>query len=639
MMPPEDSPSPIDPSYADLQRRLRHRSAELSAAHKRIEEMRDQIGSLKEARARLKVTRQERDALRNSPEYRLGRKLIQPFRRLFGKPPAEEKPVAPASPANEHRIPYHHWRLAQLPSQARLVEMAQETRHFPSSPLISIVMPVYNTPPGVLEEAVGSVRAQVYARWELIAVDDASPEPHVYPLLESLSEEDPRIIVRRLEKNAGIAMASNAALSIATGDFVAFLDHDDWIEPDALFEMARRIVEFPDTDFIYSDEDKVDETGYFQQPFFKPDWSPDAFLSINYCCHFTAIRRALAEEGGGFRAGFDGAQDYDLFLRATERARRIVHIPRVLYHWRISGQSTAHHPAQKPAAIGNGARALEDAIHRRGLDATVEPGLAEACYRVKYRIKTAEKISILLLAGDNLEPLSRCLGSLEKNTDWPFYEVILLDPGSADPEVRRFLGETRHRVVQSEGPHNPAAIRNLGVRQCDGDWLLFLENDTEFTHPDWLSAMAEHVQRHEVGAVGPLLLPPSGGGEPSGILLADSTPDGTFKIPLDLIKDGGLLQMIRNYSAVTGACMLVRRRVFEELGGFDEKEFAAGYEDIDLCLRMRERNYSIICTPYARVRRHPGVSQRRGAPALKERWKGVLAHDPFNNPNLVLRAS
>ena len=354
---------------AELARRLETRLAELAAAQKRIQELREQ---LTKTRGKLQTVLKERDALKHSAEYRVGRKLLQPFRKLARKFGAVRPPIDPPPDPAQVRPSYHDWRLTQLPSPSRLQEMREESRAFATQPLISIVMPVYNTPLLMLEEAVESLRAQAYENWELIAVDDASPEPHVLPFLEKSSAADSRIVIHSMEENGGIAIASNAALALARGDFVAFLDHDDWLEPDALFHVARLIAAQPEADFIYTDEDKVDETGLFQQPFFKTDWDPDALLSCNYCCHFTAIRRSLVEQIGGFRAGFEGAQDYDLFLRATERARVILHIPRVLYHWRISAMSTARHSSTKPAAIGNGARAIEEAVCRRGLDATVE---------------------------------------------------------------------------------------------------------------------------------------------------------------------------------------------------------------------------------------------------------------------------
>ena len=635
-----------EPDAAELERRLQMRLAQLAAAHRRIDEMRGKLDKLKDTRLKLKAVREERDALRNSTEYWLGRKLISPFRKLFGKRGARQSGSGIAEPPKV-RVSYHQWRLTQLPSAARLQEMAAESTRFPTAPLISIVMPVYNTPADMLEEAVNSVCAQAYGNWELIAVDDASPEAGVRPLLERLGRKDPRIVLHFLEKNAGIAMASNAALKLAKGEFVAFLDHDDWLEPDALFAVAGQIAAHPDADFIYTDEDKVDETGYFQQPFFKPDWSPDAMLSSNYCCHFTAIRRRLVEEIGGFQPGFDGAQDYDLFLRATERARRILHVPRVLYHWRISAHSTSQNSAQKPEAVGHGAKALEAAVRRRGLDATVEPGVAGARYRVRYRIAEQKKISILIPTRDRIALLSRCLETLEKHTDWPHYEVLILDNDSAEPDARQYLQKTKHRVVKYEGPFNFAAMCNFGVRQSDGAWLLFLNNDTEFTEPGWLAAMAEHVQRAEVGAVGAKLLFPDGTVQHAGVTLAakGTASHAYAHAPGDSWENGGYLQQVRNYSAVTAACMLTRREVFEQAGGFDEDELPVSFNDIDYCLKLRQAGYQIVYTPYAQLYHHESASRGRGKsdPAegrlIRARWPEAVARDPFGNQSLAQYAA
>jgi len=315
----------------------------------------------------------------------------------------------------------------------------------------------------------------------------------------------------------------------------------------------------------------------------------------------------------------------------------------LLYHWRISGQSTADRAVRKPAAITNGERAVAEAIVRGGLDASVEPGVSGARYRVRYRIKEAKKISILIPTRDRAELLSRCIETLEANTDWPSYEIVILDNDSAEPAAVRYLAGTKHRVLKYEGPFNFAAICNYGARESSGEWILFLNNDTEFMEAGWLAAMAEHVQRPEVGAVGAMLLFPSGLVQHGGVVLTerDVAAHTYLNFPPDSMENGGQLQMIRRYSAVTGACMLVRRSVFEEVGGFDETNFAVSYNDVDFCLRLRERGYAVVYTPHARVRHHESASRgyKRGNPnegrAFRERWAALVARDPFNNPNLI----
>lgn len=643
--PPHD---PSEPSREDLERRLETRLAELAAAHRRIEEGFETARALKETKRKLKQMRAERDALRDSLEYRFGRKIVLPFRkiarRIFG---GKNAAVSDGSAAGESKAApsYHQWLLAQRPSAEALGAMRREAAQFSAQPLISILTPVFDTPLTMLEEAVESVRAQVYENWELLLVDDASTDARIAPALAAFSKKDARIKTTRLAQNSGIAAASNAALALARGEWIGLLDHDDFLEPDALFSVVKQLFADPKADLVYSDEDKIDETGLFQKPFFKPGWSPEALLSNNYICHFTILRRALMEEIGGFRAGFDGAQDYDLFLRATERARRILHVPRVLYHWRISSHSTSSSAAQKPEAIENGARALSEALARRGIRASVEQTGKGARYRVRREIAEPKKIAILIPTKDRADLLSRCVESIVEKTDYPGYEIVIIDNGSAEPETARFFKNLppRARVLRYPGPFNFSAINNFAVRQTDAPWILFLNNDTEVLHADWLSAMAGHVQRPEVGAVGAKLIFPDGTVQHAGVVLAEKNlaTHAFLGAPAESFENGGQLQMARNYSAVTAACMMTRRDVFEQMGGFDEKALAVAYNDVDYCLRLRAAGYEIIYTPFAQLRHYESASRGydRANPAesrlMRERWAEVIAHDPFHNENLA----
>ena len=635
-------------SYEELARRLDTRLAELAAAHLRIEEGRENARALKETKRKLKETRAERDALRGSLEYRLGRKLVLPFRKLggkiFGKKTA---PVFTAAAAGESKTApsYHQWFLAQRPTPEAWDAMRREAASLAEKPLVSILTPVFDTPLAMLSEAVESVRAQVYENWELILLDNASTDARIPPALAAWCGKDPRIKATRLAQNSGIAAASNAALALARGEFVGLLDHDDLLEPDALLAAVQALAKNPGADLVYSDEDKIDETGLFQKPFFKPDWSPDALLSNNYLCHFTVIRRALLEEIGGFRAGFDGAQDYDLFLRATERARAILHVPRVLYHWRISGHSTSSDAAQKPEAIDAGARALSEALARRGIRGRVEPTGKGARYRVRRELAKPEKIAILIPTKDRADLLARCLESITALTDYPDFEIVVIDNDSEQPETARYFKNLppRARVLRYPGPFNFSALNNFAVRQTSAPWLLFLNNDTEILHADWLTNMAEHAQRPEVGAVGAKLLFPDGTVQHAGVVLAEKNlaTHAFLGAPGDSFENGGQLQMARNYSAVTAACLLMRREVFGQVGGFDEKALAVAYNDVDLCLRLRAAGFQIVYTPFAQVRHHESVSRGYGranpleSRLMRERWAGVIAHDPFHNENLA----
>jgi len=635
-------------SPEELQRRLRTRTAELAAAHDRIAELTRKNAGLqadkKELQQAKKTLREELHARQKSAEYKLGRFFIRPFRKLFGgsqpvePAPAPEKKAAAPDPLKN----YHAWRELHRPHAADLVSMLATSEEFAIKPLISILMPVYNTPPDMLEEAIASVRAQVYPHWELVIADDCSPAPHVAEHLRHWQEMDSRIRVTCLQQNCGIALATNAAAALAKGEWIALLDHDDWIEPEALFEMVKLLQVAPEADFIYSDEDKVDENGQFLKPFFKPDWSPDALLSCNYLCHFSLLRRSLFEEIDGYRTGFDGAQDYDLFLRATERARQILHVPKSLYHWRISATSTSSDSQQKPAAIENGRRAVEDAVHRRGIKATVEVAKG-ARYRVRRMIAEPKKITILIPTKDRLDLLARCISSIEEKTNYPNYEIVVINNGSSQPETLEYFAKSKHRILNYEGPFNFAAICNYGVRATDGDWLLFLNNDIEAIEPGWLTAMAEHVQRPEVGAVGAKLLFPDDTIQHAGVIFSESdlAIHAFHSARRNSYDNGGLLQIIRNYSAVTAACLLMRRDVFDRIGGFDEVRFAVSYNDTDLCLRIRELGLDIVYTPFAELYHYESQSRGYDKPNptesrhMRARWAATLAHDPFNNPNLV----
>jgi GT2 family glycosyltransferase len=618
----------------ELERRLATRTAELEAAHRRIEELLDKTGALRETKAKLAKAREERDGLRASLEYRIGRKLVLPFRKLARVFTGRQE--APA-PVKDDASAYHDWFLSQRATAADLDEMSAKARE--TQMLISIVMPVYNTPLEMLDKAVASVREQAWPHWELLIADDASDDARVPARLRELAAAEPRIRVKFLERNQGIALASNAALAMAKGEFVGFLDHDDWLEPDALWRMAQAAAESPETDFVYSDEDKIDEKGVFQQPFFKPDWSPDALLSANYLCHFTMLRRDLIEKLGGFRTGFDGAQDYDLFLRASEAARGISHVPRVLYHWRTSSRSTSGGAMQKPAAIESGATALREALARRGIRGEVLQVGQGARYRVRREITEKKKIAIIIPTRDRVELLERCVESIRARTDYPNYEIVIVDNESKDPATKRYYEKAVLRVVPYPGPFNYSAINNFAVRGTDAPWILFLNNDTEVIDAGWLSAMAEHIQRPEVGAVGAMLLFPDDTVQHAGVTLAakGTAAHAYAHARANSWENGGYLQLTRNYSAVTAACMLTRRDLFEQVGGFDEMQLAVTYNDVDYCLKLRRAGFAIVYTPFAQLYHYESASRGRGRadPAegriLRARWPDVVARDPFGN--------
>jgi GT2 family glycosyltransferase len=519
---------------------------------------------------------------------------------------------------------------------------------FRYKPKISIIMPVYNADEKRLGLAIESVMNQIYANWELCIADDASTREGVREALGEYSAKDGRVKVKYLEENLGISGASNEALGMATGDFVGFLDHDDELTRDALFEVAKALNRNPGLDLIYSDEDKRDSEGRRVEPFFKPDWSPDLLLSMNYVAHFTVIRRSLVEKVGGFRLGFEGSQDYDLILRVSELTERIGHIPKPLYSWRKAPGSAAAFARAKPYARESARRALREALMRRGLDGEVSDGLG-GHYRVRYAIRGRPLVSIIIPTRDGVDLLRRCIDSIESKTLYRNYEVIIVDNDSTDPTTLAYLGSTRHRVVKSAGPFNFSKINNLAASYAKGEHLLFLNNDTEVIEGGWLEAMLEHSQRPEVGMVGALLLYPRNGTrrpgaiQHAGVILGVGGVAGhAFKyLPVSRPNYFSLHMAVRNCSAVTGACAMIRREVFDEVGGFDEN-LKVAFGDIDLCLRIREKGYRIVYTPYAMLYHHEYATRGKLHPPEDEeymidRWKSALIEgDPYYNPNLTL---
>lgn len=508
-------------------------------------------------------------------------------------------------------------------------------------PLVSIVTPVFDIDDRWLRRCIDSVMHQAYERWELCLVDDASTQPHVQRTLAEYARREPRIRVARRTTNAGIVAASAEALAMASGEFVTFLDHDDELSRDALLEIVRALQE-EGVDLVYSDEDKLDKRGRRVDPFFKPDWSPDLLLSMNYVCHLAAIRRKTVEEAGGLRPGFDGSQDHDLFLRVAERARRITHVPKVLYHWRKVPGSAAAERTAKPYAIEAGRRAIEAALHRRSIDGGVEmpyPGM----YRVRYTVRRQPRVSIIIPTRDRAELLRACISTIEAQTRFPNYEVIVVDNASQDPAALAYLAELkrRHRVLDYPRAFNWSAINNFAVRETDAELLLFLNNDIEILQEAWLDALVEHGQRGDVGAVGAKLLYPDGRIQHAGVVLGVGAVAGhAFKYhPADTLAHFGFAQVVRNVSAVTGACMMVKRTAFEQVGGFDE-ELRVAYNDIDFCLKLRREGYSVIYTPFAVLRHHESATRRAESPPedearMQARWKTTLGRDPFYNPNLT----
>jgi O-antigen biosynthesis protein len=619
------------------ERALRVRMSELEAAERHIGQLEGKLLKLKHYHRELELLKEQEQALLKSPERKIGHALLAPYRlseRLIKN--VWKKPFRRSGDDTSTSSEYHKWLHCHRATACDLDRMRQEALGFAFQPLISIITPVFNTPVRWLRECVESVLAQTYEKWELILIDDHSTDPDMLRALTELAASGSRIILGKDEKQRGISAASNRGLAIAAGDWVGFLDHDDLLEPDALFQNVKWLQDHPDADLIYSDEDKLTERG-FDSPIFKPDWSPDYFLSCNYVCHFTLIRRELVKQVGGFRSRFDGAQDYDLFLRVIEQTNRIDHIPRVLYHWRRTLTSTADNIQCKPKMLEAGRVALEEHLQRRQQPGHVVVDWRTYLYWVKRELTETKKISIIIPVRDRVDLLARCLDSLTSKTGYAPYEIVVVDNDSQSEDARAYFSNFKHRLLHYSGQFNFSAINNFAVKQTDSPWILFLDYHTEVLDNNWLTLMAEHVQRTEVGAVGPRLLYPDDTVQHAGIVVGvGGIAEHAFRgLPAEAPGVCRQLQATRNYSAVTKACLLTRRDVFDEVGGFDE-DLPASFDEIDLCLKMRRAGYVIVYTPFAKLYYHESpVSRVTDEPNLmRERWPEVLERDPYYNPNL-----
>ncbi|MCX5577042.1 glycosyltransferase [Kaistia terrae] len=489
-------------------------------------------------------------------------------------------------------------------------------------PRISLITPVYNTAPEWMIALVESVQAQIYEDWELCVADDCSPASHVRPMLDELRARDHRIKVVSLSTNGGISNATNAAVTIATGEVIAFLDHDDLITPDCLAELAIYYADHAEADIVYSDDDKIGPEHYRYAPQFKPGWSPALLLSFMYLGHILSVRRALFIELGGFRSEYDGSQDHDFFLRASERAREIGHIPKVLYHWRAVEGSTAVSGDAKPMSIEAGRLAVADALSRRGVQGNVvHPDWAMAGRVGMFEIEFPDcgpTVSIVIPTKNRLKLLRACVGSIAK-TSYRDYEIVIIDNDSDDSETLAYLAELQEqqsiRVVKIGNPAGRfsfAALNNAAVRQVTSDYVLFLNNDTEVLSPGWLSQMMGYAQMSGVGAVGARLYYEDGTIQHAGIVHGyhDGLVGHAFRnLPQQDWGYLGFIRAAREYSAVTAACMLTRRAVFTAMGGFDEVKFAVAYNDVDYCYRLVLAGLTCVYCPSAELIHYEGKSR------------------------------
>ena len=560
------------------------------------------------------------------------------------------------------RVSYQKWVARDRLTETDLLAAQGAIEQWSIRPKFSVIMPVYNVEASWLEKAIQSVQNQIYSDWELCIADDASSNPHIKRLLTQYSQLDPRIKVIFRPENGQIAAASNSALALATGDYIALLDHDDELATNALFENAKLINEHPDADFIYSDEDKMDTRGKRLDPFFKPDWSPDYFHACMYTCHLGVYRTSLIRAIGGFRTGYDGAQDYDLVLRVVEKTKNIHHIPKILYHWRvISASVTAGGEQAKPWAYTAARAALEAMLARSSY-----PGLVEAVpkrpgfWRVRRHLLGEPLISIvipsagkaMMASGEPMVALENCLRSIQGST-YRHFELVLVDGYDiADETLTRvkqsFEGSTapQLQLVRCQEPFNFARRINQGAAKANGQFLLLLNDDTEVITPDWLESMLEFAQQDDIGAVGAKLLYPDGKLQHGGVMILGGNPGHAYH-GFDGDHPGYYCSNLvnRNYLAVTAACLMIRQDIFQQVGGMDEI-FPLNYNDVDFCLKVHQAGYRNVVTPYAQLIHYESISRKAGLQpneweTLNQKWKSYfdqLNGDPYYNPNLSHRA-
>ena len=549
-------------------------------------------------------------------------------------------------------VPYGPWYEAYVPDEETLNR--QRKRKFLNAPLISVVVPAYHTPPLFLRQMLDSLIAQTYGGWELCIANGSPDDKEMEAVLEEYEKRDSRIRHENLKENLGIAENTNAAFRMAKGEFIGLLDHDDLLAPNALYEIALALEKNPEADVVYTDEDKVttDLKEYFQ-PHLKPDFNLDLLRSNNYICHFFTVRREIVEQVGGFRKEFDGAQDYDFIFRCTEEARKILHIPEILYHWRTHKESTADNPASKMYAFEAGKRAIEAHLKRTGTDGEVSHTPDLGFYRVKYPVKGEPLISIIIPNKDEKESLEACLKSIWEKTTYKNYEIIVVENNSTSDEIFQYYKEISQkgvRLLRWKKEFNYSAINNFGAAHAKGEFLLFLNNDVTVITPDWLTELAGLCQRKEVGAAGVKLLYPDNTIQHAGCVIGIGGIAGHMFVDMPANRTGYLhkASLLQDMSAVTAACMIMKKQVFDQVGGFTE-ELAVAFNDVDLCLKINKAGSLVVYDPYVQL--YHMESKTRGAEDSKEKvrrfqteieymrchWLDILKNgDPYYNKNLSL---
>ena len=550
-------------------------------------------------------------------------------------------------------VPYGPWYEAYIPTEEELE--AQRKKKWSYAPKISIAVPAYKTPELFLRQLIQSLQDQTYNNWELCIANASPQDASMEYVLKSCSAMDSRIVWKKLKENRGISENTNEAFAMATGDYVGLLDHDDLLAPNALYEIAAALEKEPETEVLYTDEDKVrgEQLEHFQ-PHLKPDFNEDLLRSNNYICHFFVVKRTLLQKVGGMRKEFDGAQDYDFIFRCTEAAGKICHIPEILYHWRTHEASTADNPQSKLYAFEAGKRAIEENLKRRGLQGEVSHTKDYGFYRVKYAVQGEPLVSIIIPNKDAKTDLEKCIRSVKEKSSYKNYEILIVENNSETEEIFAYYKELSKdpaiRLLKWKKEFNYSAINNLAAKKARGEYLLFLNNDTEVITEDWIQELLGICQRPGTGAVGARLYYGDHTIQHAGTVIGIGGIAGHMFVNLPGERTGYMHKaaLIQDLSAVTAACMLVKREAFEEVGGFEE-QLSVAFNDVDLCLRLREKGCLVVYNPYAELYHYE--SKSRGAEDSKEkvrrfqseiefmrcRWEKLLkAGDPYYNKNLSL---
>ena len=533
-----------------------------------------------------------------------------------------------------------------------MLDVQRKTK-FKIEPKISIVVPMYNTEKLFFKELIDSLKNQTYKNWEL-CLADGSEVPN--ELLKDYMD-DGRIKYSFLNSNLGISENTNAAIKMATGDYIGFLDHDDILSQDALFEIVRAINENKNADFIYSDEDKIDENNERFEPYFKPDFSPETLECNNYITHFVVVKKDLLNEVGCLDSAFNGAQDFDFVLRATSKAKNVVHISKILYHWRVHRQSTAEVADAKPYAFEAGIKVVEKYLERAGKEGTVENGQdVPGIYKINYKVIGNPKVSILIPNKDNSKLLKDAINSIIENTTYNNYEIVVIENGSTEKETLKYYDELKDKPkvkilrIDENGEFNYSRLINLGVKNVDGDFVIQLNNDTKILTKNWLEMMIGYSQQKEIGAVGGRLYYEDKTIQHAGIIVGLSGIAGNMLVNLPYGEKAyfGRESATRNVAAVTGACLLCRRELYEEVGYMDEEQFKVAFNDVDFCLKLLEKGYRNVYIPYVELYHYESKTRgyeyskekeerfNREAENFKNKWKEFLDKgDPYYNVNFT----